>query len=307
MKHLFVINPAAGQKDHTKEIISQIETLLAEKDYEIYVTKATFDGMNFVKKYCMEHSQEEEVRIYSCGGDGTLNEVVNGAYGFPNVSVACYPSGSGNDFIKIFGPSENFLKMSQLIKGRTMDIDLIRFGNRFSINILNMGFDADVVERMMKYKRRPLMTGKSAYILGVLVTFLNKMGHHFRVSVDDHLIYDGKGLLCAAANSICYGGGFYCAPLAKINDGIIDVCFVKKVSRFSFIRMIGTYKAGKHLETPWVAKKIVYAKGKKVTIEIDRSINFSIDGEMGKASSITLEIVPNALKFVVPQSVSVPE
>lgn len=306
MKHLFIINPAAGQKDHTKEIISQIDTLLSEKDYEVYVTKATFDGMNFVKKYCLEHS-EEEVRIYSCGGDGTLNEVVNGAYGFPNVSVACYPSGSGNDFIKVFGPSEDFLKISQLIKGQTMDIDLIRFGNRLTVNILNMGFDADVVERMMKYKRRPLMTGKGAYILGVLVTFLKKMGHHFVVTVDDHLIYDGKGLLCAVANSICYGGGFYCAPLAKINDGILDVCFVKKISRFSFIRMIGTYKAGKHLETPWVAKKIIYAKGKKVTIEIDQPINFSIDGEMGKASSITLEIVPKAIKFVVPQNISISE
>ncbi|MGD9604926.1 MAG: diacylglycerol kinase family protein [Bacilli bacterium] len=299
MKHLFIINPAAGKKDQSRTIIELIQKLDNFQDMEIYLTKGVNDGKDYVHQFCQNHPNEQ-LRIYSCGGDGTLNEVVNGAYGFSNVEIACYPSGSGNDFVKYFGEIKDFLSFEHLINGTAIDVDLIRFNNRYAINIFNLGFDADVVVRMQKYKRWPLMSGKGSYIMGVLVTFLNKMGYHFSLTVDDQLLYSGEGLLCAVANSICYGGGFYCAPKAKIDDGIIDIVLVKKISRFSFISMINTYKAGRHLEVPRVAKNIIYGQGKKVVISCKELINFSIDGEMGKADSLSLEVVPKAIKFIIP-------
>ena len=299
MKYLFVINPAAGKKDRSRSIIEQIRALGNLENTEIYLTKGINDGRDFVHQYCLNHG-DAPLRIFSCGGDGTLNEVVNGAFGFNNVEIACYPSGSGNDFVKYFGEITDFLDFTQQINGKSMAVDLIRFNNRYAINIFNLGFDADAVVRMQKYKRWPLMSGKSSYIMGVLVSFLNKMGYQFTLTVDDLFLYEGKALLCAVANSICYGGGFYCAPHAKIDDGIIDVILVKKISRFAFIRMISTYKAGRHLETPKVAENIVYGQGKKVVIKCSQPLNFSIDGEMGKADTLSLEVVPKAIKFIVP-------
>ena len=100
MKHIFLINPAAGKKGNAESIIRpQIEDYCGKEglDYEIYVTKCQGDAQN----YCREHAKSgEALRFYACGGDGTLYAVVNGAYGYPNCEVAVIPLGSGNDFVR---------------------------------------------------------------------------------------------------------------------------------------------------------------------------------------------------------------
>ena len=103
MKHYFIINPVAGGKDRTEEISCTVKEAMksaAPNDaFEIYVTKGPMDASRAVKE---KASGGEELRIYACGGDGTLNECVNGAAGFENAAVTHYPTGTGNDFIKIF-------------------------------------------------------------------------------------------------------------------------------------------------------------------------------------------------------------
>ncbi len=99
-----------------------------------------------------------------------------------------------------------------------------------------------------KNKKWPLVNGKMAYKLGLMSAFFGKISSIYKLTIDDEIIYDGKGMLCAIANGICYGGGYYCAPNAKIDDGLLDVCLVKKVSRLNFLCMVGKYKKGKHLE-----------------------------------------------------------
>lgn len=298
MKHVFVINPTAGKKDITKKITEKITTTLKDHDYEIYVTKAPLDAKKFVREYS-ENNQDKEIRFYSCGGDGTLNEVINGAYGFSNVSVACYPSGSGNDFIKYFGTKEEYLDLENLVNGKTVEVDLLKLNGRFGVNIFNLGFDANVAERMIKYKRLPLVTGKGAYILGVIVSFFHKLTTEMQVYVDDNLVYDGNGVLTAVANAICYGGGFYCTPKAKVNDGLLDVVVVKKVSRSKFVRFIKFYKRGTHLDEPKLKDYILYKRGSVCTIKTAKPVNYAIDGEMNKTNEITISVVPKAIKFVI--------
>ena len=99
MKHCFLVNPAAGKKDSTFLCTTQIKELCRELDYEILVSKKPGDLTRFAREAA---ESGEEVRLYACGGDGTLNEVINGAAGHANVSVTCWPVGSGNDFVKIF-------------------------------------------------------------------------------------------------------------------------------------------------------------------------------------------------------------
>lgn len=297
MKHVFVINPAAGKKDITKKLKEKIYSILKEKDCDIHITQRPLDGKNYVKEYCETH-QNDEIRFYSCGGDGTLNEVVNGAYGYKNVSIACYPSGSGNDFIKYFGKKEDFLKLENLVNGKAKEVDMLKLNDRFILNVFNLGFDANVAERMVNYKHLPLVSGKSAYILGIVVSFFHKLTTDMEVTVDGNIIYDGSGVLSAVSNAICYGGGFYCSPKAKVDDGLLDVIAVKKISRFKFLKFIKYYKKGTHLDEPKLKDLIVYKQGKVVRIKTTKPVNYAIDGEMGKSNDITISIVPKAIKFV---------
>ena len=115
MKHLFIINPAAGSRDRTKEYTQAIREVCEPRglDYRIQVSQAP--------GHCRQLAREaaesgEEYRIYACGGDGTLNEVINGAAGHPNAAVTHWPKGSGNDFVKIFSePERAIVKMASLM------------------------------------------------------------------------------------------------------------------------------------------------------------------------------------------------
>lgn len=105
MRHLFLVNPAAGKKDRTREYQARIATACKDLNYEILVSRQPGDLTSWSRQAA---ASGEALRIYACGGDGTLNEVVNGVVGFPNVSVTHFPGGSGNDFIKIFNDTAPF-------------------------------------------------------------------------------------------------------------------------------------------------------------------------------------------------------
>ena len=221
MKHIFIINPAAGAKDISKPLSKQIHSLLPEEDFVIHITTGKNDARDFVQEYLTQHTKES-VRVYSCGGDGTLNEVLNGLVGFSNASLACYPSGSGNDFVKNFPNMNDFLDLESLIKAETKEIDIIQFNGRYAINICNLGFDGEVGYNFMRFKKIPKIKGPTAYNLAVFWGLLSKMKHMVTVHVDGQLFHQGYILLSAIANGRCYGGGYYCAPRANVTDGLLD-------------------------------------------------------------------------------------
>lgn len=299
MKHVIIINPTAGKKNELEDIIKKVDDAFVGLDYQIYVTKAPNDATRFVKEYL--ENNNEKVRFYSCGGDGTLNEIVNGVMENKNAEIAIYPIGSGNDFLKVYGKIEDFLDFKALINGKTATSDLLKLQDKYVVNIFNIGLDANVVYYQRKLKKLPLMSPKGAYNLGVFCSLLQKLNHKHQIYVDDELIYDGKVTLCAICNGKCYGGGYYCAPIAKVDDGILDVCFVKKVSRITFAKLVKVYKAGKHLETKGLEKYVGYKQGKKVEVKIDKPLWCSIDGELTKTDHFVVEIIHNAIQFVVPE------
>lgn len=299
MKHIFIINPKAGGKDATNYIKESLDQFQDTIDYEIYRTKGVYDACEFVKKCCEDY--HDELRFYACGGDGTLNEVINGMFGFQNASVTNYPCGSGNDFIKNFGSKEDFLNLHNLLNGESKKIDILKVNDRYAANICNLGFDATVSENFVKFRKKPFIKGHSAYYLSVFYSLLFKMKYQCRIEVDDQVVTDNLILLCALANGKCYGGGFYCAPRAKIDDGLIDICIARHLSRFRFLKMIGKYKKGLHLDDPVVKQYITYLQGNKVKITSPEEITYTIDGENFKDQEIKIEIFENAINFIIPK------
>lgn len=297
MKHIFVINPKAGKTDKVKEISDEIKKR-NDIDYEIYVTKKRGDAQQFVHNYLDTHSKDEVYRFYACGGDGTLYDVVNGMATFSNAEVACYAIGSGNDFVKSVGGIEKYKDLNKIIDGKSKPIDLLKVDDKYCINITNYGFDGEVTDAMLRYKKLPLVNGPMAYNIAALTSLLFKINQPLKVTVDDKVIFDKKGLLVIIANGFCYGGGFKCAPKALVDDGYIDLCLIDKVSRTRAAGLMKGFKKGEHLTDKKCSKLITYMKCKKVKVENTKKIAYAIDGEVFRKESIEAIILPKHINFV---------
>ena len=301
MKHIFIINPAAGKDNSFDNIKKILELKKVEVDYELYETQAPGDATAYIRKYCTEH--KDPVRFYACGGDGTLNEVVNGVVGFPHASMSCYPCGSGNDFVKYYGGKKVFWNLEELLNAPEEYIDLMRVGNKYAINATHFGFDSSVAETMMKVRRKKLIGGKNAYTTGVVVGLFKAMKNACRVSVDGELLNpDGNILLCTIANGQYVGGSFRCAPRSLDNDGLLEVCLVKPISVLKFVGLVNVYTEGTHLDDDRFADILEYRRGKKIEIEAPEGFIYSFDGELIRQNKFTVEVVPNAIRFAVPKS-----
>lgn len=301
MKYIFIINPAAGRINTFAEIRGELERELKDRtEYELYRTQAPGDATAYIRDYCRTHSGP--VRFYACGGDGTLNEVVNGAVGFPQASVGCYPCGSGNDFVKYYGGSKPFLNLRAQLEAREESIDLMRVGNKYAINATHFGFDSCVAKTVVNVRRKKLIGGRNAYTTGVLVGLFRAMKNKCRVSVDGRLLNpDGVILLCTIANGQYVGGSFRCAPRSVNCDGLLEVCLVHPVSHIRFMNLMKYYTEGTHIGNPKFENIMEYCRGRRIEVEAPEGFVYSFDGELVKQNHFVVEVAPRAIRFAVPK------
>ena len=301
MKYIFVINPKAGDGAGEAAVRRAVLSMPEGPLCETYLTKCPGDAEHFVRNWCENHP-EEDVRFIACGGDGTLNEVCNGAAGFPNVSLTVYPCGSGNDFVKAYGGAERFLDIPALLSAPAKPIDLMKAGDRYCDNILNFGFDTTVAITINKDREKSGHGNKSSYTKGVATALIKSMDNTVTVEADGEILNpDGKALLCTLANGQFVGGSFKCAPRSVMDDGLIDVCLIKPISRLRFVKILGTYTEGKHLDDPKMQDIIVYRQAKKIRVTAPDGFAYSLDGEIIYENDFTVEIVPGAVLFAVPE------
>lgn len=300
MKAVFVVNPCAGHGQHEATIRAAIEALPEKASCEIYVTKGVGDATEYVKGRCEKLT--EKTRFVACGGDGTVNEVCNGAVGTENASVTVYPCGSGNDFIKCFGGRELFLNVGALLHAPEQTLDLMKIGGRYCVNICNFGFDTTVARTMNAVRNKPVIGGKNAYAAGVVKALITAMKTGCTVAADGETLNpDGVMLLCTVANGQYVGGAFRCAPRARLDDGLIDVCLVKPVSRLRFVRLLAPYANGEHLDSEAFSDIVVYRQARSVTVAAKPGFAYSLDGEMIESDHFTVEVAPGVLALAVPE------
>jgi len=299
MKHVFIINPAAGPKNSFDTIKAMVEKH-TEIDYVIYKTQVEGDATIYVKKMC-EDNPEEQFRFYACGGDGTMNEVLNGVVGHENAALTVYPSGSGNDYVKYFGGARLFLDLDSVIKGTEVPVDVMKINNRYALNVINFGFDTVVVKTMMKVKRLPLMKGKMSYIAGVISGLFGGRHNNCYIKADGELLNpDGEFMMCTMANGSFVGGSFNCAPRSIVNDGLIEVTVVKPVELIKVPDFIGKYTNGTFIDDPACQKYVTYRQARKIELDWDKPYDMCIDGELDLDRHFTIENLEGAVKFVVP-------
>lgn len=297
MKHLFIINPAAGKSDHTAQFTREIEAACAGLDYEIAVSQAPGDCTRIARAAA---DTGEEYRIYACGGDGTLNEVAAGAAGRENVAVSVFTGGSGNDFIKIFSEPEAFLELDRLLDPEEATFDLIECNGDYALNICCVGLDARVGSDMQRYKRLPFLSGSGAYLLSTLVNVIKGMSEHYIVEVNGERMDSELTMICVA-NARFYGGGFNPVPDAEPDDGMMDVLLVKRLSRIQAAMVIGKYKAGRYKELPNLVRHI---RTDRIRILFDKPTPINLDGELRTAGSAEMKITGKKLRFFYPRGLT---
>jgi len=283
-----------------EKIRAAVAGLPEKDDCEIYITKAAGDATEYVRGICKARA-DEPLRLIACGGDGTLNEVFSGAVGSENVCVTCYPCGSGNDFVKCFGGAQAFLDVASLLRAPEQKLDVLKVGDRYSINVTNFGFDTTVAITINKEREKTGHGNKSAYTKGVVTALIKSMKNKCKVWADGELLNpDGTMLLCTVANGQYVGGSFKCAPRALTDDGMIEVCMIKPISRLRFIRVLGPYTKGEHLDSEDMKDIVIYRQAKKVDVEAPEGFAYSLDGEIVYESKFTIAIEQGALRFAMP-------
>lgn len=307
-RHLFILNPAAGRKDVTERLKKVIEKLgLAEK-YDIFVTDRSGSAEEKSEAY-LKDTNADFVRVYACGGDGTISEVANGMYrsGNKNCALGIVPVGSGNDFVKSLDiPAEKFRDLKSLIRGSLMDIDLLSARDstgkeRISMNIISAGFDAAVAKGQQSFKKLPLVNGSTAYNLSLVKSLFSGLKNYFTVLADGEPFGkpgDGPYLFTIAANGKYYGGGFKASPFSDLNDGLLELIRIDTVSRPRFLKLVGKFRAGEYIHE---YKDIVnYTQCRKMQIISDKLIDLNLDGEIIPMKNPVVEIIPKALKLILP-------
>ncbi|MBR2731100.1 MAG: diacylglycerol kinase family lipid kinase [Clostridia bacterium] len=296
MKHIFVINPAAGQGKALDFIRPKIDWVCKKYDleYEIYITEKKGDGIEYAQNRC---KSGEKLRFYACGGDGTIYEIANGIFGYDNAEFAAIPLGSGNDFIRLFGTKEDFLVLEDQVNGVPVQLDVIKCGNEIAVNQCSMGMDAEVCAMQGKIKKLPLVTGEGAYYIGCLYALASKFKNRFTIQIDDQEPFTRDCLFCVAGNSRWYGGGFMAAPLAQPDDGLLDFIIVEsKLTRVKLTSLLNKYKRGEHLD--WDITD--FRRGKKLVIHSDKPAAVNVDGETKYVTDTSFELVEKGITFVVP-------
>ena len=299
MKHLFIINPAAGSRDRTKMYTEMVEKACKAKglDYEIQVSKAPGECTRLTREAALTG---EEYRVYACGGDGTLNEVVASAAGFPNVAVSVLSGGSGNDFVKLFDDPKAFFDLERLLDAEEATFDLIKCNDDIALNICSVGLDARIGTDVANYKRLPLLSGFRAYAVSTVVNVIRGIAEHYVVQINGQTI-DAKQTMICVCNGRYYGGGFNPVPTADPTDGVLDVLLVKKVSRLQVPVVIGKYKSGRYQELP---KLVRHFKTDKVTILCDKPTSINLDGELRTAQKVEMSIAKEKSRFFYPKGLT---
>ena len=302
MDYIFIINPAAGKNKAALNMIPSIQKACnkAALHYQIHISESGEDITSYVKMMCQD--KEKQYRFYAFGGDGTLNQVVNGCAGNENAAVGVFPLGTGNDFIRNFDvDKDDFFDLEKQLFAPAVKTDTIKYNGKYCINICNMGFDANTAVDMPKFKKIPVIGKSMAYNLSIAYNVCKKLGRYMEIYTDDKLLYKGDTLMCAVSNGIACGGGFRVTPRAVTNDGLIDVNVALPPKRVKLPLFVTNFTKGTHYDDRRMDKYIRYAQCKKVTVKGAKPFALVNDGEAEYLQEVSFEIVPGNVNFIVPK------
>lgn len=296
MKHIFIVNPYTC-KAKTQGYIESIESLCHELhvSYEIFQTDYIGHACDITKRF----TKEDDVCIYSVGGDGTACEVANGLA--PDVSMAIIPAGTGNDFFRMFGLDTSNIPqiIKETIQGKEINIDYGLCNNKVFLNTTTMGLDARVNHMVCDLLKKTFLPKFMLYGIAAVSNVLNPQPFLATIKTNNQT-FNTKSILIAVMNGRYYGNGFSPTRNAEIHDGEFDICLVHNTSIPRMLQLLPKYFKG---DTENI-KEVTHLRSNKITISSREPIHVQTDGENYTQHELNIELVPNGLRLRVPQSVT---
>ena len=288
---LIITNPQSGHGSGP-EFASDAAAHLRGEGWraEVAVTTCSGDATEIAR----ERGDHFDV-VFSCGGDGTLNEVVSGVVG-RDVTVGVIPAGTANDLARAAGvsldPSE---AIAQLDSGHSLEIDLLEIndGEWWSAVAVGVGIDARTVKRAESLGRTVI--GRASYLAAVTTELAEEYDTQLSLAIDGEK-WEGDALLVQVANCPNHGGRFTIAPCAQIDDGRLDVVLIESTTRGRALEMIPLAMAGRHIDQPEVRRW----SARELTIEQPGPGPVLIDGEVRQQESLHIRIAPGKLRLWLP-------
>ena len=309
MQPVFIINPTAGKLDASVALIPQIHAAASRAGVKpiVEITRRPGHACDLAAKYA---ASGEAVALYACGGDGTLNEVLQGVIGCPNAAVGCVPCGSGNDYVRNFGTQAQFLDIDAQLAAKPFAVDLIQTPQGYGIDIYAAGIDAQVANGIPKWRRVPLCGGTTAYTLSILEAICSTFKHRLRITADDRRLED-TFMMLAVCNGQMYGGGYCAAPHASMADGLLDVVLLKPIPRLKLPGLLGGYKKGEHLAagdavTEKFKPYLTFFRTSEIDIEVldGNPLITTLDGECSPQLTMHAEAVRSAAHILLPPALA---
>lgn len=292
MYHI-IVNPVAGKKKALKSL-KKVQKVFEERrlEYTIHRTTEKGNGLEIVKKLTngeIPFEKDEIRKIIILGGDGTLHEVLNGIADFKNARFGLIPSGTGNDFATALNIPKNVKKATELIlEEHECPTDYLEVGGVRCMNIAGIGMDVDVMVRYNQGKHK----NKFRYFKCLLRSLFSYKGTTITVKNGEETLTK-KAFIATACNGTDFGGGRKICPVAKVDDGLLDVNLLESVSGWKLVKAFIKLLKGKILETPICT----HFTAKSVRFEIEKPYTVQLDGELYDNLELDFKIAQGLIMY----------
>ncbi len=304
-KYMFIVNPASSN-GKTGRRWPAIKKILDEKDldYDFRITAGPLEATELAKD-----SLNQGVRVVvSVGGDGTLNEVVNGFFQVDaeirgKSSLGVISMGTGSDFIRTSGIPKDIRAAVETIdrgKAALLDVGHVRFtgtdgraAGRYFLNVADVGLGGETVERVNNTSKA--LGGFVSFLWGVIISIFLYKNKEMTVVIDEEVTWKGKLVSVALGNGRFFGGGMKITPQAMLDDGLLDITLLPDFSKLKLLISLPRVYSGRHLDIAGVK----HARGKKVSITSPETVLLDLDGEMPGRVPMEVELLPKALQVIM--------
>lgn len=291
MKACAIINPQAGTADDVETVAAGLRQL---GDFTINITTCPGDAQRLAHEAVVDGCE----LVVAAGGDGTINEVVNGlAVNFEQARLGIIPLGTGNDFVRSVNiPSELEAALDILAEARTMAIDVVRVTSdeaRFFINVSAGGFSGLVDEKLTAEMKRAW--GPLAYLRSAAMALPDLTDYHTYLTFDDEAQQEISTYNIVVANARFVAGGIPIAPQAVMDDGLFDVMVVPVASLSQLALVVPKILLGQHVDD----ERLSFRRARKLRVDSRPKMWFNADGELVGNEPSTFEVLPRALTVIV--------
>ena len=285
-----IVNTVAGHGKALK-VAARVEAWLKERGVEHAVKYTEYPGHAVeLARACGDRGDK---RLFCVGGDGTVFEVANGL-AESDTSLGVIPGGTGNDFARSLGlPKDPVAVMDALLSAPARAVNMCKINDRVFLNVCGAGFDVEVVAACNRVKH--LSRGMLPYLYGVLHTLFTYKPRHFTIELDGEA-RQASLLLVAVANGQYFGGGMRVAPMARLDDNLLDVIMVQPLSRPRILRLLPKLIDGSYIQLT----DIVEHKRCQAVRIASPGMRMQMDGELGDVEDALLTIGNQRLMLLMP-------